>query len=346
MTTNITMALDTDVNVSQYGWAAVRTSEVNLIQDYLNQAAALIDQLKQYQFEIEGIVQIYTDVLKKYDVMTTMVADIEIKFPDIVRMHQEMITSWNLIGTAVQDTQRVYQNVQALASNMNTQYSDFTTKYPEFLSSVTKVELALQEAQDLVEELRRGQVYRGTWNPVTNAYPDPQGTNSIWDIALPSGTIAHNFDNKDWHSGDRVVYIKDTDTYQQIATGASVVSVNGKSGAVILSPTDIGLTMETGVGLLMRVDGAKIQEIETRLGNIIGGVQVSDTPPANPKPGVAWYDSTEGNTYIWYENQTTGGTPVGCWIDQEPSVYTLENFGGVPMLSVMWYPHRNAIPVG
>ena len=36
-----------------------------------------------------------------------------------------------------------------------------------------------------------------------------------------------------------------------------------------------------------------------------GGAIVSDTPPASPTPGMLWFDSVGGQTYVWYADPNT-----------------------------------------
>ena len=36
-----------------------------------------------------------------------------------------------------------------------------------------------------------------------------------------------------------------------------------------------------------------------------GGAIVSDTPPASPTPGMLWFDSVGGQTYVWYSDPNT-----------------------------------------
>ena len=42
----------------------------------------------------------------------------------------------------------------------------------------------------------------------------------------------------------------------------------------------------------------------SNLTGISGGVTISDTAPISPSDGALWYDSSDGNTYIWYDSQS------------------------------------------
>lgn len=39
---------------------------------------------------------------------------------------------------------------------------------------------------------------------------------------------------------------------------------------------------------------------------IQGAIIVSDTPPANPTQGEAWFDSVSTRLFVWYEDPTSG----------------------------------------
>lgn len=111
-------------------------------------------------------------------------------------------------------------------------------------SEAAKAAASAKDAADIAEELRKGQVYRGTWNLQANAsYPPEPDTNSVWDITLNEGSIEYQFDGKKWYWGDRLLYLKDNPAgsrYSQIESGSTVISVNGKGGAVTLDATDVG----------------------------------------------------------------------------------------------------------
>ncbi|MGL5963585.1 MAG: hypothetical protein ACRCZ2_04220, partial [Fusobacteriaceae bacterium] len=102
------------------------------------------------------------------------------------------------------------------------------------------------KSYDLYLDLKSGQVYRGVWDPTTNAYPDFEGTNSVWDVVLPAGTIEHSFSGKMWHGGDRLIYVVATSAYDQITAGSTVTSVNTKTGAVTLDYADVNAVGNTG----------------------------------------------------------------------------------------------------
>lgn len=111
-------------------------------------------------------------------------------------------------------------------------------------AEATKAAASAKDAADIAEELRKGQVYRGTWNIQANAsYPPEPDTNSVWDITLNEGSTEYQFDGKKWYWGDRLLFLRDNPAgsrYSQIESGSTVISVNGKGGAVTLDATDVG----------------------------------------------------------------------------------------------------------
>lgn len=110
-----------------------------------------------------------------------------------------------------------------------------------------KAAASAKDAADIAEELRKGQVYRGTWNIQANAkYPPAPETNSVWDITLNEGQTEYRFDNTTWYWGDRLLYLKDSNKFSQIESGSTVISVNGKGGAVTLNAADVGALPITG----------------------------------------------------------------------------------------------------
>lgn len=100
-------------------------------------------------------------------------------------------------------------------------------------------EAAQLKSETIYEAFMKGAVYRGAWNPKTQAYPDPQGINSHWDVLLDSGATYEDFDGKRWYSGDRLIWSEPDQEYFHVNRVAGVLSVNGKTGAVNITAEDI-----------------------------------------------------------------------------------------------------------
>lgn len=107
-------------------------------------------------------------------------------------------------------------------------------------TSKTETALIKDEVEKLYDILSKDMVYRGGWNPNTQVYPDPMGTNSKWDVFLDPGQDTFDWNNITWKAGDTLTYSKEQTTYIHIANITGVVSVQGKKGVVTLIPSDIG----------------------------------------------------------------------------------------------------------
>jgi microcystin-dependent protein len=77
--------------------------------------------------------------------------------------------------------------------------------------------------------------------------------------------------------------------------------INATPATTLDSLTDVELTDPEDKQVL-KYDGATEQWINAVA---TGGVTVSDTAPEEPFPGDAWWDSTDGNMYVYYEDEDT-----------------------------------------
>ena len=55
----------------------------------------------------------------------------------------------------------------------------------------------------------------------------------------------------------------------------------------------------------------KFEGYSSGWGNLGGGAAISDTPPNNPGSGDLWWNSSDGNTYVYYNGQWVQGTSGG-----------------------------------
>lgn len=168
------------------------------------------------------------------------------------------------------------------------------------------------KSYELYEELQKGNVYRGTWNPHTAAYPDNQGTNSTWDVVLNEGELEYEWNGVKWFWGDRLVYIKAEDKYQQIESGTSVSSVNGKKGAVLLTYSDVQAAPEgfgLGVGTGARVTNGNLDETLIAgfygvYGNDTGGPLQGGLGPSGSRLLVVAWNGTHVTQMFYPYNST------------------------------------------
>lgn len=139
-----------------------------------------------------------------------------------------------------------------LAKTSEDASESFSHDAKNFANNALLSEEAAKRSADLTtsiyEDLRKGQVYRGTWNPHTHTYPNAKGTNSVWDVVLNEDETQYNWNGILWYWGDRLVYLKDENKYEQLESGygGAVISVNNKKGAVTLNAADVGALPITG----------------------------------------------------------------------------------------------------
>lgn len=239
-------SFQSQANVGQYGWTGADQGHYNQLIQYVDECRKIWLNLEEKILYVETILETVTNI-------DAQVKYIEVIANEVMKWRQEVIASRDQIN-------RIYEEVKPL-------YEDFTIKYPAIVGMHTDVialhketleaqheaassEVGAKEwydkSKDLYDDLKEGQVYRGTWDPTTNVYPDHQGTNSVWDVILPTGTLEHNYGGFLWRSGDRLLYVVSASSYQQLATGSGVASINGKVGAVTLAAADVGAISKTG----------------------------------------------------------------------------------------------------
>lgn len=177
-----------------------------------------------------------------------------------------------------------------------------------------KAAASAKEAADIAEELRKGQVYRGTWNIESNkAYPPKPDTNSVWDITLNEGSASFVFDGNTWYWGDRLLYLKDDNKFSQIESGSGVLSVNGKSGAVTLTAEDVGAVKISGDTMKgnLELEAGKAQLILNT--NYVKGYQESVVLRDHGNGNVTLSagvnaDGNPGTLYLGYNGKITNQT--------------------------------------
>jgi len=132
--------------------------------------------------------------------------------------------------------------------------------------------------------------YQGTWDASTNTptLTSSVGTKGYYYVVSVAGSTNLN-GITDWLVGDWAVY--NGSVWQKIDNTDSVTSVNGYTGAVVLTYTDVGAfpaTSTTGSGNVVLATGA------TQANPIISNYE-NFTPTTAPaySEGRVWYDSTE-----------------------------------------------------
>lgn len=87
-------------------------------------------------------------------------------------------------------------------------------------------------------------VYKGTWNAATNTPTLASGVGNKGDYYVVSVAGTTNLDGiTDWQVNDIALF--NGTAWQKIDNTDAVLSVNGKTGVVVLGPTDVGATPNT-----------------------------------------------------------------------------------------------------
>ncbi|QIG60718.1 tail fiber protein [Vibrio phage VPT02] len=186
------------------------------------------------------------------------------------------------------------------------------------------------EAESFAIELRKGSVYRGTWNPNSGSYPKTPVTNSRWDVQLNAGQLEKVFDGKTWNWGDRLVYILDEKKFDIIDSGTGVTSVNGETGAVTVTPQSIGAARKTG---------------EVFTGNVEithgGDAAFSVNGGTNKNAELSLTEANGYGTYIAYQGKDTNETHYGTINKGNKAPFMIARRGqnfpifiGIPRVSV------------
>lgn len=240
-----TPSFQQQANVGQFGWTGAD-------QGHYNQLIQYVDECRKIYLGLESKLEYIETILGE-------VADIDEQVKYVTQKSNEVAedarqTTVDVARTAVIYTQvkNMYDDFGAKYVDFNTKYDDFFIKYPDVVDAALSASVSeagarewYDKSKDLYDDLKEGQVYRGTWNPKTNAYPAHEGTNSVWDVILDDGVTSVDFGGFNWRSGDRLLYVVSAGAYQRLATGSGVTSVNGEVGAVTLTADKIGALGKT-----------------------------------------------------------------------------------------------------
>lgn len=233
-------SFNSNPNVTQYGWTGSDQGHYNQLIQYVDECRKIWQDLSEKIDYVEGLLG--------------QVASIDEQVRYVTQKANEVAEDTREVKTAVAYIEIVYNRINAMTTSFDIDYKDFTTKYDDFvikyedvLLNASNAEISATEAHkwyeksyDLYLDLKNGQVYRGTWNPNTGNFPSHGDTNSVWDVVLDDGQSDHPYGGFTWHNGDRLLYVLADKKYDQLRTGSGVLSVNGKTGAVTLVPSDIG----------------------------------------------------------------------------------------------------------
>jgi hypothetical protein len=145
---------------------------------------------------------------------------------------------------------------------------------------------------------------------VSESQPNAPDIGDVW--VNPSLEIVYFWDGSDWIN----------------SVGGMPISGGTFTGPVFAPTAEAG-TNTTQI--------ATTAFVSTALSSASGGAVISDTAPESPTSGKIWYNSLNGKTYIYYEDESSSqwvevGTasldPIGNYDGGVPSTI----FGGVPSL--------------
>ena len=190
----------------------------------------------------------YTDALAK----TSISAGTGISYNSTTGVITSTITQYTdaLARTSVSaGTGISYNSTTGVITSTITQYTDAlvraslltglnTTSYTGSITSADSVLIAFGRIQNQLNALVGSVVYKGTWNASTNSptLTSSVGTQGNYYIVSVAGTTTLNGISS-WSIGDWVIF--DGSVWQKVDNSSAVTSVNGQTGTVILSTTNI-----------------------------------------------------------------------------------------------------------
>ena len=94
------------------------------------------------------------------------------------------------------------------------------------------------------------------------------------------------------------------------------MKINAGQASSTLIPEYIGSDFDA-----IRTCAENIKYIKNAVGGTGGSsssVYIGDTPPTEPTAGATWYCTTDGRSYVWYEDADSGQ-----WVESSPQSSSL-----------------------
>lgn len=233
-------------NVGQFGWTGAD-------QGHYNQLVQYVDECRKIWIDLKDRIDYVDEIFKDVEGVGDQIVYINTVMNELSKWRQETLSARDQVNTALGNFKPLYDDfvdkypeVVALHGEVVVLHGETITAKDESVVAAAGAKESEKNAEKWASEIKDGQTYRGTWNPHTAAYPDAEGTNSMWDVVLNPGETAHDWGGETWHWGDRLVYVKSSTAYQRIESGSGVLSVNGKTGAVTLNANEVGAVSKTG----------------------------------------------------------------------------------------------------
>lgn len=137
---------------------------------------------------------------------------------------------------------------------------------------------------DEVSNTKDNKVYKGSWNPKSGAYPNAGKENSWWDVITDNDAIVP-FDGKDWKTFQKLEYLTETRTYQQVEDQGTqiikerireIAASSGGSNAAIKALEKIVIDGDTALA-------TRIDTVETSYKSADTLIKASVTSEANAR---------------------------------------------------------------
>ncbi len=197
------------------------------------------------------------------------------------------------------------------------------------ITSTDSILTSLGKLQNQINSLVGGVKYQGTWNASTNTptLVSSVGTNGFYYVVDVAGSTNLN-GITDWKVGDWAIF--NGTTWQKVDNTDSVISVNGYTGAVTLTTSDIA------EGTNLYYTDARVRQAISE--NIVGINYDSNTGVFSLASGYVIPTTTEqSNWNTAYNNRISSLTTVGnsgaaTLVSNTLNIpnYTLGGLGGVP----------------
>ena len=98
------------------------------------------------------------------------------------------------------------------------------------------------------------------------------------------------------------------------------MKINSGQAASLLIPEYIGSDFDSVIEVADNIE--YIKHVAESIEGIPTSGYIGNTPPTRPKAGAEWYCTTDGRTYIWYEDNDSGQ-----WVEGSPQSSLESNEG-------------------
>jgi len=191
------------------------------------------------------------------------------------------------------------------------------------IAATDSVLIALGKIQNQLNAVASPMIYQGTWNANTNTPTLTSGTGTKGYVYRVTTSGSTNIDGvTDWKSGDFIVF--NGTTWDKWDATDAVTSVNGYTGAVVLTKSDVGLSNVENTALSTWPGTTNITTLGTIGTGVWQGTAIADAYIAsaatwNAKVGGTgtlnylplWSSTTTLATSGVYQDPSTGNIGIG-----------------------------------